>query len=234
MRTWITQAFAGAMVVAGCCGCASFIGEAAQPAGPDAEAEELSPSPSEAVSIPADVGELLESLPVKGKAPKTGYQRTEKFGSAWRDVDDNGCDTRNDILTRDLDTAEMKGDGCTVLSGVLHDDYSGETIDFTRGQATSAKVQIDHKVALLNAWVTGAQQLSQDERVALANDPGNLTAVKGVTNAQKGAGDAATWLPPNKGYRCEYVSDQVKVKAKYDLWVTKAEKEAITRELGRC
>lgn len=220
------------MVVAGCSGCASFIVEAERPVGSEAEAEELSPSPS--ASIPADVGELLESLPVKGKAPKTGYHRTEKFGSAWRDVDENGCDTRNDILTRDLDTAVMKGDGCTVLSGVLHDDYSGETIDFTRGQSTSAKVQIDHKVALLNGWITGAQQLSQDERVALANDPDNLTAVKGETNAQKGAGDAATWLPPNKGYRCEYVSDQVKVKAKYDLWVTKAEKEAITRELGRC
>lgn len=234
MRTWITRAFAGALVFAGCSGCVSFIDEVERPAGSNAEAGELSPSPSEDISIPAEVGELLESLPVKGKAPKTGYQRTEKFGSAWRDVDSNGCDTRNDILTRDLDVTEMKGDGCTILSGVLHDDYSGETIDFTRGQATSAKVQIDHKVALMNAWLTGAQQLTQEERVALANDPANLTAVKGKVNAQKSAGDAATWLPPNKSYRCEYVSDQVRVKSKYHLWVTKAEKEAITRELGRC
>jgi hypothetical protein len=230
MSTWRARAVAAIIVALGCSGCVSVSEGAERPTTPSTHTTAAS-TPS--ASVLADVGALLDELPVKGKAAKTGYQRTEKFGRAWIDVDDNGCDTRNDVLARDLGEAVMKGDGCTVLSGVLLDDYSGERIDFTRGQDTSAEVQIDHKVALLNAWVTGAQQLSQEERVALANDPDNLIAVKGDVNAQKGAGDAATWLPPNKKYRCEYVSDQVRVKAKYRLWVTPAEKDAITRELGR-
>ena len=233
MTRWRARTVAAILVALGCSGCVSVSEGAERPSTPSAPTTE-STTASSSDSAPADVAVLLDELPVKGKAPKTGYQRTEKFGRAWLDVDDNGCDTRNDILTRDLDETVMKGDGCTVLSGVLLDDYSGERIDFTRGQDTSAKVQIDHKVALMNAWVTGAQQLTQDERVSLANDPDNLTAVRGDVNAQKGAGDAATWLPPNKSYRCEYVSDQVRVKAKYRLWVTPAEKDAIARELGRC
>ncbi len=183
---------------------------------------------------------LLATLPVKGRAPKTGYQRA-LFGPAWTDDvtvqgGHNGCDTRNDILRRDLDDVTVKSgsNGCTVLSGVLHDPYTGKAIDFTRGQATSAAVQIDHVVALLDAWQKGAQGLSKQQRENLANDPLNLQAVDGPTNESKGAGDAATWLPPNKAYRCTYVSRQVRVKAKYRLWVTVAERYAILRVLGTC
>ncbi|PPL19605.1 HNH endonuclease family protein [Microterricola pindariensis] len=175
----------------------------------------------------------LDTLPVKGRAPKTGYDRTESFGTAWRDVDQNGCDTRNDVLARDL-TGIDRPAGCRVLSGRLADPYTDTTIDFVRGQGTSQDVQIDHVVALMNAWETGAQKLTVEQRTALANDPLNLLAVEGRANSQKGAGDAATWLPPNKGYRCEYVARQVAVKSAYNLWVTQAEHDAIAGVLASC
>ncbi len=182
----------------------------------------------------------LDTLPVKGRAPKTGYSR-DAFGQAWTDdvtVDGghNGCDTRNDILRRDLVDITIKpgSNNCTVLTGTLHDTYTANTIAFTRGEGTSNAVQIDHIVALSDAWQKGAQQLDDQARRNLANDPLNLQAVDGPTNGQKSDGDAATWLPPNKPYRCTYVTRQVQVKAKYRLWVTQAEKDAIARVLGDC
>jgi hypothetical protein len=178
---------------------------------------------------------VLESLAVKGRAPKTGYSR-EQFGQTWADVDRNGCDTRNDVLKRDLTNIAFKAKtrDCVVLSGILLDRYSGETINFLRGNVTSMEVQIDHVVALSNAWQTGAFKLSVVQRTALANDPMNLFAVKGRLNSQKGDGDAATWLPPLKSFRCAYVAQQIAVKAKYSLWITAPEKEAMVRILTAC
>ena len=179
--------------------------------------------------------DVLAGLPIKGRAPKTGYSRAE-FGQAWADVDRNGCDTRNDILDRDLTAKTFKPGtrDCLVLTGVLADPYTASTIDFIRGASTSSAVQIDHVVALNDAWQKGAQQLSVERRTALANDPLNLLAVDGPANQQKGAGDAATWLPPNKSYRCDYVARQISVKATYSLWVTQAEHDAMARVLGDC
>jgi hypothetical protein len=176
---------------------------------------------------------LLATIPIKGRAPKTGYNRTNDFGIAWLDVDRNGCDTRNDILSRDLQP-EVKEGTCKVLSGVLADPYTGGTMSFVRGETTSALVQIDHIVALADAWQTGAQQLTQAQRISLANDPLNLLAVDAQSNAQKGDGDTATWLPSNKSFRCSYVSHQVSVKATYGLWVTQAEHDAMVRVLSDC
>ena len=178
---------------------------------------------------------VLSTLPVKGRAPKTGYTRAQ-FGQAWADVDRNGCDTRNDMLKRDLTNIvyKVKTRDCVVLSGVLVDRYSGETINFVRGNVTSMEVQIDHVVALSNAWQTGAFKLTVLQRTALANDPMNLFAVKGRLNSQKGDGDTATWLPPLKSFRCAYVAQQIAVKAKYSLWVTAPEKEAMARILTAC
>ena len=177
----------------------------------------------------------LASLPIKGRAPKTGYSRAQ-FGPTWADVDRNGCDTRNDMLKRDLTeiTFKAKTKNCVVLTGVLLDRYSGETINFTRGNISSMEVQIDHVVALSNAWQTGAFKLTVAQRTAFANDPLNLFAVKGRLNSQKGDGDAATWLPPLKSFRCAYVAQQIAVKAKYLLWVTAPEKDAMVRILASC
>nr|WP_235509590.1 HNH endonuclease family protein [Terrabacter sp. Soil811] len=182
----------------------------------------------------------LDGLPVKGRAPKTGYDR-DAYGPAWSDDVDvslghNGCDTRNDVLRRDLVAERLKPGthGCVVVSGTLADPYTGRSITFVRGRATSAKVQIDHVVALGDAWVTGAQQLTATERRTLANDPLNLLAVDGPTNSAKRDADAASWLPPNKAYRCTYVARQVAVKSRYRLWVTAAEKAQIARVLAGC
>lgn len=193
----------------------------------------LSSAPAHASGEKASA--VLETLAVKGRAPKTGYTR-DQFGQAWADVDRNGCDTRNDILTRDLvDVAYKPGTkNCVVLTGTLNDPYSGEKIAFTRGNATSTDVQIDHVVALSDAWQKGAQKLTLQVRTAFANDPLNLIAVKGRLNSQKGDGDAATWLPPLKSYRCTYVARQIAVKAKYNLWVTIAEKKIISGILEKC
>ncbi|MGY1806931.1 DUF1524 domain-containing protein [Blastococcus sp. SYSU D00669] len=179
--------------------------------------------------------EALATIEVKGRAPRTGYDR-DQFGAAWADTDRNGCDTRNDILARDLadETYRPGTHDCVVLTGTLHDPYSGETLAFQRGEGTSEAVQIDHVVALSDAWQKGAQQWTPEVRTAFANDPLNLLAVDGPLNQQKGDGDAATWLPPNRSYRCDYVARQVAVKVTYGLWMTAAEHEAIGRVLGDC
>ncbi|WP_457948727.1 GmrSD restriction endonuclease domain-containing protein [Pseudarthrobacter sp. alpha12b] len=187
-----------------------------------------------ASSDTVQAADLLETLPVKGRAPKTGYERS-LFGPTWADVDQNGCDTRNDILQRDLTEVTFTGSvPCTVKTGVLADPYTGTVIDFVRGTTTSSAVQIDHVVALSDAWQKGAQQLSLEQRTAFANDPLNLQATDGPINQQKGDGDAATWLPPVKGFRCGYVARQVSVKARYGLWVTQAEHDAIAGILAGC
>jgi hypothetical protein len=178
---------------------------------------------------------VLESLAVKGRAPKTGYTRAQ-FGQTWADVNRNGCDTRNDILQRDLTNLSFRAGtrDCVVESGKLIDPYSGITINFIKGVKSSMEVQIDHLVALSNAWQTGAFKLTIEKRTQFANDPDNLLAVQGRLNSQKGDGDAATWLPPLKSYRCTYVTKQIAVKAKYGLWVTAPEKAAMKSILAKC
>ncbi|MEW1808122.1 DUF1524 domain-containing protein [Pseudarthrobacter sp. NPDC080039] len=191
-------------------------------------------APNQQPAYATNAIDLLATLAIKGRAPKTGYDRA-RFGQAWADVDRNGCDTRNDILKRDLtDIAYTNSVACKVKSGTLTDPYTGTTISFVRGSATSSAVQIDHVVALSDAWQKGAQQLTPEQRMAFANDPLNLQATDGPTNIKKGDGDAATWLPPNKGFRCEYVARQISVKATYRLWVTQAEHDAMARVLGDC
>lgn len=215
------------------------------PVDPPAIPEPVDPSvPAAAVVTNADSAQtaltMLATVPIKGRAPKTGYDR-DLFGQAWTDnvtveYGRNGCDTRNDVLRRDLTAITVKpgSNGCAIQTGTLVDEYTGATIDFIRGADTSMTVQVDHVVALSNAWQTGAQQLDELTLRNLANDPRNLQAVDGPANQQKGDGDAATWLPSNKPYRCTYVSRQVEVKAAYGLWVTPPEHDAIARILGEC
>ncbi|AUH69782.1 MULTISPECIES: HNH endonuclease family protein [Gordonia] len=209
-------------------------------------------SPSGAVEpetqAPAPVGTAragLARLAVKGRAPKTGYARAE-FGPAWTDDQTaawgrNGLSTREDILSRDLTdvTCKVRGTSprvppCVVQSGTLHDPYTGSVVEFVRGNKTSALVPIDHVVSLGDGWQKGAQQLSRAERIAFSNDPLNLIASTRAPNSAKSDSDAASWLVPNKSFRCAYVARQVAVKLKYRLWVTGAEKDAISRVLEKC
>lgn len=183
---------------------------------------------------PAAALAVLEILEVKGRAPRNNYDRLA-FGEAWLDVDGNGCDTRNDVLRRDLRQAVMVRDSlCQVAAGKLDDPYTGRLLDFSRGADTSKAIQIDHVVALGDAWQKGAQELSAVKRQSLANDPLNLIAVDGPANVQKSDADAASWLPPNKAFRCQYVARQISVKAAYRLWVAQAEKDAMRRVLAGC
>lgn len=178
---------------------------------------------------------LLDGLTVREPVGEPRYDRGA-FGTAWSDEDRNGCDTRNDVLGAQLlDPVRQPGThGCVVLAGVLEDRYTGATIDFRRGEGTSALVQIDHVVALADAWYKGASAWDAGTRRAFANDPANLLAVDGPTNQDKGAADAAEWLPPNAGFRCQYVILQIRVKADYELWASRAEHRAFARELDRC
>jgi hypothetical protein len=174
---------------------------------------------------------VLNSLSVKGRAAKTGYTRAQF--THWSDLDRNGCDARNDTLKRDLTALVFKFGtrDCKVITGSLLDPYSGKVITFS---STKSTIDIDHVVALSNAWQTGAAYFDKTKRQQIANDPLNLLAVDFTLNRQKGDGDAATWLPPLKSYRCDYVSRQVAVKAKYGLWVTQPEKDAIVKILEKC
>lgn len=186
-----------------------------------------------AVAAAGTALEQLATITIKGRAPKTGYSR-DMFGSAWPDLDGDGCDERNEILARDLTNISFKDGHCVVASGTFADPYTGKTISFTRGTKTSSAVQIDHVVALSDAWQKGAQTLSDGQRRSLANDPLNLMAADGPANGSKSDSDAATWLPSNKGFRCEYVARQTSVKAKYKLWMTQAEHDAVARVLAGC
>ena len=172
---------------------------------------------------------------MKPLALARGYSRTQ-FGPAWADTDHNGCDQRNDVLQRDLTGVRLKtGSRCLVASGVLHDPYTGKTVSFVRGPKTSDAVQIDHVVALDDAWQTGAATWTTAKREQLATDAHlELLAVDGPTNQAKGDADAASWLPPNTGFRCPYVTAQIAVKATYGLWVTPSEHEAMARVLATC
>ena len=176
----------------------------------------------------------LAKLAVKGRGPKTGYSR-EQFGQTWADTDGDGCKTRFAMLNRDLKNIVHKPDtdGCEVISGDLQPDpYTATNIHFEVGGAS--EVDIDHVIALSNSWVSGAASKPGDDRAAFANDPLNLLSVDASANRQKGDGDAATWLPPNKPFRCAYIARQIAVKGKYGLSITGAEKEAMTRVLSGC
>lgn len=192
-------------------------------------------STQEVLSDRSESGEnaliVLEQIEVKGRAPKTGYKRSE-FGDGWAVV--KGCDMRNRMLKNDMTEVRLAEGSCIVLNGTLDDPYTGNTIFFTRGANTSDDVQVDHVVALSDAWQKGAQNLSFDTRIIFANDPLNLLAVDGPTNQKKGDADAASWLPPNKHFRCRYIARQIAVKKKYSLWITEAEKSAMKRVLNGC
>ncbi|MGB3023351.1 MAG: HNH endonuclease family protein [Candidatus Saccharimonadales bacterium] len=173
----------------------------------------------------------LAQLDIKGRAPKTGYTRA-MFSDGWGMI--NNCDLRNYILTRDLIDVVLVPRTCKVERGTLIDPYTATTMLFLRGPETSDDIQIDHVVSLSDAWQKGAQLISPADRYALANDPLNLLAVQGDANQAKGDGDAATWLPANKSYRCPYVARQIAVKLKYTLWVTHAEYDGMASVLRDC
>lgn len=210
------------------------------PTSSDATAEQPTSAPSAVSDQSVDKArDQLNQLDVKGRAPKTGYSRAQ-FGKSWDDNVDveygnNNCPTNEDIKARDFINIAFvpNTDDCKVKSGLLHDPYSGKKVQYQRTN-NDRTVSIDHIVSLSDAWQKGAQKLTAKERRNFANDPRNLVATMDSLNSQKGDGDAATWLPPSKSYRCDYAKSQIEVKTIYDLWVTAAEKEALHRQLDTC
>jgi hypothetical protein len=210
---------------------AALAGCGGSPAAPDTPHEQATERAARSATARRGTAlAALERLPVKGRAPKTGYDR-EQFGTDWASVD--GCDMRERILERDLRRIVREpGEDCEVQTGVLTDPYTATAIRFVRGGAS--EVDIDHVVALGDAWQTGAQQWTFEQRVAFANDPLNLLAVDAAANRQKADSDAASWLPSNKAFRCAYVARQIAVKRRYRGWVTAAEHDAMKRVLAPC
>ena len=174
--------------------------------------------------------DVLESLAVKEKDTSTKYYR-KLFYDSWG-MTASGCNTREAILLRDLKNVNLKG--CKVQTGTLDDPYTGKTISFQRGQETSSEIQIDHVVALSNAWVTGAFAFDENKRYEISQDPLNLLAVDGPANQEKSDQDASDWLPPNEAFQCQYVARQISVKYKYSLWVTPREKQKMQEVLQNC
>lgn len=190
---------------------------------------------------PVTAGELSEATSMLvglrvGDPTRTPAYDRQAFGPAWSDVDHNGCDTRNDILARDLLTPAFKPGthNCVVLSGTLIDRYTDQPIEFERGQDTSGLVQIDHVVALADSWHQGSAGWDDATRLRFANDPANLLAVDGPANQDKSSLDASQWVPANTQFRCQFAILQIRVKSAYGLGVTAPEAKALGQHLDSC
>jgi Protein of unknown function (DUF1524) len=180
----------------------------------------------------------LAALPVRGWDRTQDFERY-RFGEAWSDevnveFGHNGCNTRDDVLRRDLANLVVRPGTCYAQSGTLHDPYTGTTIEFVRGPDTSNSVEIDHVVSLADAWYKGARFWDAQRRLDFANDPRNLLAVSPKANFDKAFRDAASWLPPNTAFRCGFVARQIDVKTAYGLWVSAKEEQAMADVLERC
>lgn len=170
----------------------------------------------------------------------SGYQR-EAFGSAWTDDTQaagagNGCDTRNDILARDVRVSGLtSASTCprAVAAGVLTSPYTGRPVVFERGRGSSA-IQIDHIVPLSYAWDMGASRWDADRRATFANDPSNLVAVDGASNQTKSDAEPARWMPTLRSFHCQYAVQFVTVLARYGLPVDAPSKTALGRALESC
>ncbi|WP_277345719.1 HNH endonuclease family protein [Nocardioides sp. JQ2195] len=226
-----------------------------QPSALPSEPETQGSQATEPLSKPASnsrgakLASLLGQVQVIPRRPNVdGYDRSCSpragcvFGTAWNDATSaplghNGCDTRNDVLRKDLSDIVIKPDtnGCLVLSGVLDDPYTGRTIRFQRGYETSLAVQIDHLIPLAAAWDLGAWKWSQSEREAFANDVTHeLLAADGPSNMAKSDSTPASWLPPNKAFRCEYGVRYVEASIEWQLPVTAADVEVLKHLVPKC
>ena len=198
-----------------------------------------SSSPQPAESPRYDIARRqLAALEVRGWDRTSDFRRSQ-FGQAWSDdvnveFGRNGCNTRDDILRRDLNNLVVRPFTCFAQSGTLVDPYTGTTITFVRGPETSNSVEIDHVVALADAWYKGARAWDPQRRLDFANDPRNLLAVSPKANFDKAFRDAAAWLPPNEAFRCDFVARQIDVKTAYGLWLSAKEKRALADVLSRC
>lgn len=174
---------------------------------------------------------IIRRVRIAAAGSSRPYDRTT-FGRPWTDSSAaawsrNGCDTRDDVLRRDLTGWTLRDGRCAVLSGQLDDPYTGRTIAFKRGRLTSKKVEIDHSVALHYAWEHGADRWTDSRREEYANDPLVLLAVDGPTNIRKSDHGPSEWEPPNRTVWCALAVRQAQVVVKYHITVTKLDKHTM-------
>src|SRR5262245_18593612 len=190
----------------------------------DQAADFVAPADVPTVGPGVDVLAGIAEIPVRIR----GYDyRRDAFGDSWTDDNPapgghNGCDTRNDILDRDLvekTYVAIKRCPTAVATGVLRDPYTNATVAFVRGNQIGASVQIDHIVPLALAWDHGARNWTDEQRLRFANDPGNLLAVAGQANQDKGDKEPVSWMPPNEAFRCQYAMQFIAVLRGYALSV---------------
>lgn len=222
-----------ALTIAAALAMAGFVGYQQQhnDSSPPAQAQKASPQKALPERDAAHALEQLQQLPIADENGD-GYRRAA-FGKGWQDLNHDGCSTRDEILARDLNNTESS-DGCVITSGTLNDAYTGQSIDFTRGEKSSQAVQIDHQVPLSQAWASGARAWDKDRRAEFANDPENLLAVDGSANQSKQDKDAAQWLPENPDYQCIYLANQVSIKTKYGLNIDQHEHDVLDDLLHQC
>jgi Protein of unknown function (DUF1524) len=188
----------------------------------DRAADFVAQADAPTVAPGVDVLAGIAEIPVRIR----GYDyRRDAFGDSWTDDNPapgghNGCDTRNDILDRDLfekTYVSIKRCPNAVATGVLRDPYTNATVAFVRGNQIGASVQIDHIVPLALAWDLGARNWTDEQRLRFANDPGNLLAVAGQANQDKGDKEPVVWMPPNAAFRCQYAMQFIEVLRGYAL-----------------
>ncbi len=175
-------------------------------------------------TVAPGVDVLAGVFEIPGRIHENDYRRAA-FGESWTDENSapgghNGCDTRNDILDRDLiEKTYVAISRCptAVATGVLYDPYTNAVVHFTRGEQVGAAVQIDHLVPLALAWDLGARNWTDEMRTRFANDPANLIAVSGGANQDKGDGEPARWMPPNTSFWCQYAMQFIAVLRGYGL-----------------
>ena len=182
---------------------------------------------------------LLAELRVTDRTQPDDYDR-DAFGTAWSDTDGNGCNQRDDVLLRDAlpgtaETAEQGACDHDVLAGTWLDPYTGRTLTFDdlKDPAQAQAIQIDHVVPLAEAWASGADGWTDEQRRTFANDLEVLLAVDGPTNASKGDDDPAAWRP-RKEFQCAYARQWIRAKHRYDLAADASEVRALQEMLGYC
>lgn len=192
-------------------------------------------------TVAPGVDVLAGVIEIPVRMPSYDYRR-DAFGESWDDDNDapggrNGCDTRNDILDRDLvekSYVSIKRCPTAVATGTLIDPYTNATIAFVRGNQIGASVQIDHIVPLSLAWDLGARTWTDEMRLRFANDPANLIAVDGPTNQNKGDNEPAVWMPPNRAFWCQYAVQFAAVLRGYGLPVDAPSARVLREAAGTC
>ena len=148
------------------------------------------------------------------------------------DLDSDGCDTRDEVLIADSQVPVTTGTSlCDVTAGQWYSPYDGVLTD------NPSDIQIDHVVALSEAWDSGANQWDQAIAIEFGNAVGsddNLQVASRASNLGKSDYDPAEWLPDNTDAICWYVTTWSQIKLDWDLAMDATEYTTVTSILANC